>query len=195
MVPTQALLTAMAAFADPTPTPALLPPDDPPLAAHGELMRFAHPVLTSPYMPPSRPPAHPTEQPKRGGGGGRGGSGGGGGSGQSMAATRGASGSLGQTLPPGWTQNPQTESPNPTVLPNPNDPPPDPTLPPDDLLAPPTGAPTGSGGTSAVVPDELSPLPDSPVQTPEPGTVILFVVGASAGGGAVVRKWIRRKKG
>lgn len=180
----------MAAFADPTPTPALLPPDDPPLAAHGELMRFVHPVLTSPYMPPARPPAHRTEQPKRGGGGGRGGSGGS--SGQSMAATRGASGALGQTLPPGWTENqPKNDPSKPSVLPDPTDPPPDPTLPPDDLLAP----PTGSGGTSPVVPDELSPLPDSPVQTPEPGTIILFVVGASVGGGAVVRKWIRRKKG
>ena len=194
MVQTQALMSAVLALAGPTPpaeqspephTEVPSPPD--------EHLRFVHPVQTNPYQPPAPPPPYRGSPPRRSGGGG---GGGGGGEwprtprhwpiqGQMNGVTRGANGGLGQTLPPGWTETPTTPTnPDETT---------DPTTNPTPWLEQPADTAT-TPGTSPVQVDDLPPTTgEPPTANPEPGTLVLAGIGLIAGGGAVVRKWRRRR--
>lgn len=102
---------------------------------------------------------------------------------QMNGVERGANGGLGQTLPPGWTETPTT--PDETTDPT-GDPLVDPTMWPESA--------TTTPGTSPVQVDDLPPTTDEPpTANPEPGTLVLAGIGLIAGGGAVVRKWRRKR--
>jgi hypothetical protein len=191
MVQTQALLTAVLALAGPTPPaePSSEPPAEVP-PSPGDYLRFEHPVVTNPYQPLAPPPPYKGTPSRRGGGGG---GGGGGGMGQNPATladtaqlagvTRGANGGLGQTLPAGWAETPTT----PTSPTGPTDPPTEPTMW-LELVDDPSATP----GASPVFADDPAGG-EPPTPNPEPGTLVLAGIGLTVGGGAVVRKWRRKK--
>ncbi|MCU0703016.1 MAG: PEP-CTERM sorting domain-containing protein [Fimbriiglobus sp.] len=209
MVPTTALIAALAGTADFAPTLTTAEPEvvatrpDEPL---GGAMAFLHPVMTNPTPPATMPvPRHPDQPSRSGGGGGGGGMGGGGmGGGQQLATAttpttdqiRGAGGAFVPAAPGELTLATATE-PTPSVLAPPTDPTTLATFPitptPDALIAS-----TALPSTSAVVvfpsPNVDPPVVIDPVTTPEPGTMALFALGAVAGGSVAVRKWFRRNR-